>query len=118
MADPSKKVGPKFNKAGICYLRGSKGQRIILHKKTWDFKRNKPERWHLIHNFDKIKETVRKPDFIKQSKKNPKSKLYNKRFDTIIIGNGITLTGPGHIFVVVILDDKFIQTIYTKLLKK
>jgi hypothetical protein len=111
-------LNPQFDEKGRYFLRDYERRRICLYQDTWEVKTNKPERsWSVFHNFDKVEETLKKPDHIIKSTKNEDSKLYHKWYDQFNIREGITTTF-GQYMVVIVVNDRKIQTIYTSLTLK
>ena len=109
---------PQFDNKGRYYLRDYKRHRICLYKKTWEIKTAKPEReWAVKYNFDKVEGTLKNPDFIIKSTKNEDSVLFYKWYDRYNIRDNIT-TDMGQYMVVVVVNFKKVQTIYTSINKK
>ena len=113
---------PKFDNKGACYLKDQDGNDVILLRKTWQLKLKYPERRWLTYNFDLLKSTVRSPDKIRPSSKNPNAEIYYKKCERICINPGITIPSPSNYMAVVIekkRGNKIIKTFYpTNRIKK
>lgn len=104
---------PKFDGKSRCFLRDYNRRRVCLYTTTWETKTKKPERaWAVKFNFDKIIETLKQPDCVKKSKKNPESVLYYKKFGEFNIRREITVPLEQYM-VVIVLNYRKVQTIYT-----
>lgn len=108
--------GPKFDKKGVCRFKNDQNQIVILHKSIWLFKTTKPERQHLAYNFEKLKSTVRTPDKIRKSKKEPDTLLYYKKFSEIWLQPNIKVPNIApHMCVIVGKRNnaRFVKSFYT-----
>ena len=106
---------PTFT-SGECKLqafnRYNKGKyfQVMLDKKTWDIKTQKPERYYLVYNFDKVEASLTSPDFIFFDFRY-NSLVYYKKLDKILIRPNIIVPFRKTYFAVIVMRNK-IMTIY------
>jgi hypothetical protein len=107
----SRKIQPNF-KNGVCKIKGFKGRNFKLHQSTWKKHILKDRtRWYLKKHFDKIVETLKKPDSILQSPREGNVASFAKRFEGFYIWNKATVTT--YLYVLVNMEDNNIRTVYT-----
>lgn len=109
------KVNPIFDKNGLYIIEGFEGRKFELLQRTWEnhILRDK-SRWYFKEQFDKIIETLKRPDCILQSPHDEKYEkyvvCYVKKFNDLYIWN--TVTAIAYVYVVVNLNNNNIRTVY------
>ena len=102
---------PIFTKDGFCKIKGFHGRTIELRKNTWEKHILKDRsRWHLKAQFDKVLETLRRPDYIFQSPAEKKVASYVRKFENFIILDTVSVTA--YLYVLVDLKNNRIRTVY------
>jgi hypothetical protein len=72
-------AGPKF-RGGYVILADRWNRPLRLHRSTWTLKLAHQERWFLVHNYEKLEETLKDPDQVVESKRGGSGCLYYKHF--------------------------------------
>jgi uncharacterized protein YuzE len=83
-------VGSTFgnDRNSFIWLPAYDGANNRLYKSTWEFKTLHAERAHLAQNFDLVKETLRNPELVRLSEKDPDCFLAYRQFDQYSLGQG------------------------------
>jgi hypothetical protein len=107
----SGKNKPIYDKEGIFKIKGFRGRKFELKKGTWEghILRDKT-RWHLKGQFDKVIQTLKRPDYILRSPKEHNVASYVKKFDEYRIWG--TITTKAYLYVLVDFKSNKIRTVY------
>lgn len=107
----SGKDKPIFSKSGLCKIKGFHGRNFELQKITWEDHILKDKtRWHLKGQFDKVVETLKRPDYILRSPKEHYVASYVKKFNDLYIWD--TVIATAYLYVLVNLNNNNIRTVY------
>jgi hypothetical protein len=102
---------PIFNKESVCVIEGFEGRKFELSQKTWEMHILKDRaRSHYKGQFNKIVETLEKPEYILQSPKEEYVAFYVKKFNDLYILN--TVTAITYLYICVNVNNNNIRTIY------
>ena len=102
---------PIFSKGGLCKIKGFRGRTFELRENTWKKHILKDRsRWHLKSQFDKVLETLRRPDCILQSPGERNVASYVRKFENFIIWGTVSVTA--YLYVLVNLKNNKIRTVY------
>ena len=102
-------TGPVF-RGGYCNIPGWREKTYRLDESTWKLKTSKPEREHLIHNFDMVLRACADPDVVRESTQSKDSLLLYKVGESIRIRENVEVPFKGYL-VVVVRGERRIQTI-------
>jgi hypothetical protein len=102
---------PIYNKDKLCKIKGFYGRTFELRKNTWENHILKEKsRWHLKPQFDKVLETLIKPDYILRSPTEKNVASYAKKFEDFIIIGNVSVTA--YLYVLVDQKSNRIRTVY------
>ena len=96
----------------MCVIKGFHGKHFELSRTTWeDHILRDRGRQYLSVQFDKVIDTLMKPDCILQSPKEHYVASYVKRFDDLFILD--TVMARAYLYVLVNLNTNVVRTIYS-----
>jgi hypothetical protein len=106
---------PKF-KNGELFIEDYSGRQVILAEKAWKHIIIDRNRTYFEQNFKKIKETLQKPDHVRESTQEKNVVIYERFFDDFYITNSVL--GRAYIDVVVNWSTNRIRSVYPSLKKR
>lgn len=106
---------PKFID-DVCVIRDYAKRNIKLPKTSWRHVVSDRGRIYFQRHYDKIADTIKKPDQVRQSTQSKNVYLYEKKFDDFYITN--TVLGRFYVTVVIDIKLKIVKTFYIALRKR
>ena len=98
---------PNFGNGMATLLKGYDGSLYTLYKRTWELKLSHPERAHVEHNYDKLVQTIKEPDEVRQSIQHEDCFIAYKRYDHYWVLPGVSAPNPpGLKYFAVVCDAK------------